>query len=69
MHPPLGRPYRRAMVLPMVLLKAFGLAMLGGASAQPHFSNVFQSHMVLQRDEPLVREPPGATPAASLPLH
>ena len=57
------------MVLPMVLLKAFGLAMLGGASAQPHFSNVFQSHMVLQRDEPLVREPPGATPAASLPLH
>ena len=47
------------MVLPMVLLKAFGLAMLGGASAQPHFSNVFQSHMVLQRDEPLVREPQG----------
>ena len=29
------------------------LAGVGAVAAQPRFSNVFQSHMVLQRDEPL----------------
>ena len=52
------------MALPR-LLALVALA-VGPVAAQPRFSNVFQSHMVLQRDQPLVR---ASTPCRPQPRH